>query len=140
MGLCVLESSLVKESSMIESLEKQILVQGESRPALVKRLQLQLQKKKCDFRTKSVQVAGDMVNIQLKRLVEIQRQTVGSGPNAMHIEDEWKQVLEKLLVTRSKIVALRKEEEDQQGDEESIAVTTTATAVDDGITNTVSTT
>lgn len=93
---------------MIKSLEAVVakntttILAGSNNP-LKQKIEQDLWEKKKQFRNKSLQVATDIVNLQLRRLAEIQRQT---GPD---VQTEWDRTIRKLSASRSRIVALRKE-------------------------------
>jgi hypothetical protein len=122
--LHVLEAALVKDSNTIKSLENQISSiekQSQKTPSkqnkrnsnavvvLTKKKHL-LDGMKKQHRSKSIQVSSDIVNLQLKRLVEIQRGSTPTGNN----QQEWDVAIKKLSENHSRIITLRHQEEKEE--------------------------
>ncbi|OEU06608.1 hypothetical protein FRACYDRAFT_254157 [Fragilariopsis cylindrus CCMP1102] len=140
--LHALEAGLVKDSNTIKSLENQISstekqsqkTKGSSNVVVVLRKKKHLlDGMKKQYRTKSILVSNDIINLQLKRLVEIQRR----GTNVGNIQqlNEWNVAIKKLSENHSRIITLRnslQEQEKEDNNKESSSSSSSSTNNNNG--------
>lgn len=112
--LRTLEDSLEKDARVIASLEQQIATLERAPRASPNKYTLlgkkrQLTESQERLRTKSLEVVGDMVLLQLQRLIEIHNETTHSYREITEgiLTDEWETALENLSKNRTRILALQ---------------------------------
>jgi len=126
---------LAKNAKIIRSLQQQIasMERSEAHSEELVLKKKQLRESKDRLRTKSLDVLGDTIFLQLQRLVEIHRQTTTISTQSQTIvnnvneelsskdprKDEWEAALRMLAENRTRFIALR-ETENLDGDNTSV--------------------
>ena len=134
-----LEESLAKDAETIRSLEHEIAATTKPKVSETKKTAMelsasasasssllatqksQLNDKKIQLRTKSLSVLGDVIILQLQRLMEIRKETTTETPTKKTTgieneavgsndgnDEEWKSILQKLSHNRTRVFELRK--------------------------------